>query len=129
VVVRPRVTVRPYVIRRYEPVRHRYLPYPVWCAPPAPVCYFDEEPFFFNAALGVFFSGAQIWIQVGSTPPPGYGFYDPYCHEMFFSVFEYTTHCDHHHQPLLQVMPADGRMWCGSGVGPYRYGGGGRYDD
>ena len=124
VIVKPRLIIRPQVVYRYAPVRHRYLPYPVWCAPTSRVHFHDEEPFFFNASLGVFLSGAQFWIQVGNAPPPGYCYYDPYCHETFYSVAEYRGHCGHHHEPLLQVVALED----GEPYGYYGGAGSGWYD-
>lgn len=131
------VYVKPLLVRRYEPIRHRYMPFPFWCHEPR-VVYLHDRPFFFHASLGIFVSGASIFVDVGSVPPAGYRYYDPYCRISFGSLVEYRRHCGgRRHQPLVQLIAIESHdhdgcrhdegYCCG-----YRHGGdhdGGDYDD
>jgi len=103
------VVIRPQLVRRYEPVQRRYMPFPVWCEQPR-VAYYDDRPFFFHASLGVFVSGGSIFVDVGNAPPAGYGYYDPYCRTSFRTVVDYRRHCHgQRHGPLVQVISISDR--------------------
>jgi len=110
--------VRP--VPRY--VRHDrqvYHHYPVWSPRPYRVHYYDENPFYFHSGFNVFFGGDAFSVNIGSFPPPGYAYFDPYCDVTFVSVTAFRRHIHRHHHPaLIRVIAVDDYA-CGSHYGDY----------
>jgi hypothetical protein len=70
--------------------------------------YIHDEPFYFNAGLGVYLGGAFLNFEFTNAAPDGYLYYDPYCHETFASVDLYRHHLAHHrHDGVLSVIQAN----------------------
>ena len=107
------------VVKRHHVPRHHQRWQPVLRHHPRPVylrhhrpwytdtrhIYVDDSPFYFHAGLNVFFGGVGLHIDLGNTPPAGYGYYDPYCSLGFQTVHAYQRHLSRHrHRGALQVV-------------------------
>jgi hypothetical protein len=83
-------------------------PYPVWSPRPTRIHYYERRPFYHHTGFNVFFGGDAFWLEVGNVPPPGYIYYDPYCHHTFASVALFRRHIHRHHHPaLIEVIVVD----------------------
>lgn len=111
--------VRP-VPRYVRHDRHVYHHYPVWSPRPYRVHYYDESPFYFHSGFNVFFGGDAFAINIGTLPPPGYAYFDPYCDVTFVSVTAFRHHIHRHHHPaLIRVIAVDDEYACGPHYGDY----------
>lgn len=102
---------RPYFSWRFA------RPAPSWCSDASYVV-LDGNPYWYHVGLGVFVGGVDVNVDIGNTPPRGYGYWDPQCNEWFDDVRAYSTHCKRHdHRAALRVVrwEDDDRLVCSCG--------------
>ena len=64
-----------------------------------------DDPFYYNAALGIYLGGVAVNLNLSNAAPDGYVYYDPVCDERFFSIRGYKRHLrTHDHVRGLTVM-------------------------
>ncbi len=94
-----------------------YRPAPRYYHPAPRRVYWASRPYYEDIRLGVFLPRFWLGVQVGNLPPPGYVFYDPYCHRTFSTLAGFRSHrCGHDHGYVLDIVAADDLCWRDGGA-------------